>query len=250
MLYPAQWLQPVEWVTREQGTSSPWDARPRPRRRACADGSATAVAGHLVGHLAQENEALQTAGPCAAPGGPSLAAQILYETADPTPRRVMAGPGGRMPVCSQALSRADVGGAWARSRGSIRCERGHAGHRPGPGHPGSMHPHRVRGGVWRSRSPATAAVRSMGCALSRPMPMYRKTMCWTTMASMAYLSGLPVARVVRVVERRRTRRLRASMCAGCRHPGRAPCAGAAEALRLPSAQSLAVEGTPCSQEGA
>ena len=92
ILYPAQWLmlQPVEWASHGTGdVQSLQDAKAQ-AEAARAQMARQALQAHQSDTLAQENEALRKLlGLRERLAVPSLAAQILYETADPYTRRVM-----------------------------------------------------------------------------------------------------------------------------------------------------------------
>ena len=199
ILYPAQWLmlQPVEWASHGTGyVQSLQDAKAQ-AEAARAQMARQALQAHQSDTLAQENEALRKLlGLRERLAVPSLAAQILYETADPYTRRVM-------------LDRGQDAGVQPGSPGTRRF-------------PCSMRA-RVRGG-WRmaTRWPATAVAWS--CALSRPMPMYKTGMCWPPMASMVSILQACPWPVWCVWNAGRTRRLRASTVSRLPPPkGRAMC---------------------------
>ena len=92
VLYPAQWimLQPVEWATRGTGYFQSLQDAKAEAEAARAQMAQRSLQVHQSETLAQENEALRKLlGLRERLKVPSLAAQILYETADPYTRRVM-----------------------------------------------------------------------------------------------------------------------------------------------------------------
>jgi hypothetical protein len=241
------------------GVGQPWNGYVQSLQDAKAQAEAAraqmarqALQAHQSDTLAQENEALRKLlGLRERLAVPSLAAQILYETADPYTRRGHAGTGGQDAGVQPGSPVLDGrGGAGPGHAGLSVCERGHAGHRPGPGDSRAQCAHGCAGG-WRmaTRWPATAVAWS--CALSRPMPMYKTGMCWPPMASMVSILQACPWPVWCVWNAGRTRRLRASTVSRLPPPkGRAMCWCCNRKLcGCPSAGAHG-RGSPCSQEGA
>ncbi|MBI3101510.1 MAG: rod shape-determining protein MreC [Burkholderiales bacterium] len=252
VLYPAQWimLQPVEWATRGTGYFQSLQDAKAEAEAARAQMAQRSLQVHQSETLAQENEALRKLlGLRERLKVPSLAAQILYETADPYTRRVMLDRGQDADVQpgSPVLDGAGVLGQVTRvyplvSEVTLLTDREQAipvlNARTGARGVAYGDPVASHGGGMELRFVSANADVQDGDMLT------------TSGLDGVYPAGLPVARVVRV-ERRADSAFARIYCApvaaiqGARHV----LVLQPEAMRLPQRPEAAAEETPARKKG-